>query len=435
MNKILLTSSLLILVAACQPPDDGGAESTTDDLRGFCTWRVKGRVQVEEEETQGTPKLRDLDGIDVRGQASLLNNGGMVYWGKVRTDASGRFEYATTRTCARRRIETSVRFHGHALTVNEPQAIDWIDVHEDGAKRSAGTIDLGNIRFSSDAPRATLRRVINRRLATTWYIVRTLMGALAKRSSWLAFQDHIHVRYPAWTPSGQSWAEGLTMTAYIQSGNGTDHWNIGTILHEVMHLWNYQHNSGTTNWAAAVWGDQSTHGFQESPNVAFHEGFASFARDALIHELWGDEMPGPPTRWWLTQKNLSSLDVLERNDDGVRYGLYWLVASHFYNRVAGIGAVNAQGIEADLVAVDRDCPATPHIDIWDVLEVFRAHPSAGWAKDWEVGNTSFGLRRFYQRAADILPQFTEDMSLLYLRMLDATDTVEPASACSLRRGR
>jgi hypothetical protein len=48
--------------------------------------------------------------------------------------------------------------------------------------------------------------------------------------------------------SGIAYANGITRCAYIHSG----WWNVQTVLHEVVHLWNYDHNPGTANWFGAV---------------------------------------------------------------------------------------------------------------------------------------------------------------------------------------
>ena len=74
--------------------------------------------------------------------------------------------------------------------------------------------------------------------------------------------------------SGEPWARGvLADNVYITPGT----YNLVTLVHEVMHLWNYQHNAGVSNWLGAVWGDSDTAGHQEQPNIAFHEGFAEYA--------------------------------------------------------------------------------------------------------------------------------------------------------------
>lgn len=59
----------------------------------------------------------------------------------------------------------------------------------------------------------------------------------------------------------------------------------------MMHLWNYDHNTGTANWLAAVAcpPDLSTHGKAEQRPIAFQEAFAKYAEQALLHELWGGE--------------------------------------------------------------------------------------------------------------------------------------------------
>ena len=85
--------------------------------------------------------------------------------------------------------------------------------------------------------------------------------------------------YPAHVITGTSYANGLTRMIYLHQGQPDDDWQPDTVLHEFMHLWNYDHNHGTINWLGAVCSlrgehpiDLTTHNTQENPNVAFAEG-------------------------------------------------------------------------------------------------------------------------------------------------------------------
>ena len=54
----------------------------------------------------------------------------------------------------------------------------------------------------------------------------------------------------------------------------------------------------------------------------------------------------------------------------------------------------------------------------------------GWSKKWEVGNSSYGVRRFFQRASDILDSFSDEARQLMLDVLDPSDTVQMVDRCA-----
>jgi hypothetical protein len=183
-----------------------------------------------------------------------------------------------------------------------------------------------------------------------------------------------------------------------------------------MHLWNYDHNSGMTNWLAAILGDSSTHSFQENPNVAYHEGFAEYAMEDIFHEIWGWDKIDFMSRTDLDSAGLTSPSILEGNDDGVRAALHLLTAKNLYPSSTFM----------------KTCRNSPNITFWDVLSVFEESPSDGYSTEWPVGSSSVGVLDFFERSADILNHFTDDDLELYLDLLDADGTGDENDACSAR---
>ncbi|MDN5858476.1 MAG: hypothetical protein L0H84_07620 [Pseudonocardia sp.] len=162
------------------------------------------------------------------------------------------------------------------LAVNTPpidgvSSDDWYRVLDTPAKVGGPTVDLG------------VRDNVGR--AATWYIVTSVMDRLASRPG-LGFTKSIAVAYPARVGSGSSYANGITRTAYIQH-DVPDAQFVDMVVHEVMQLWNYQHNTGVANWVAAVCFDGDTHGLQEQPAIVIHEGSAEWAKNELMTQLWG----------------------------------------------------------------------------------------------------------------------------------------------------
>src|SRR5262249_1282519 len=154
---------------------------------------------------------------------------------------------------------------------------------------------------------------------------KTSMDALKSRGGGIQFTNSINVAYPANVISGTSYANGVTRTAYIHRNSKTDQGNVDTVLHEVMHLWNYQHNTGTSNWIQAAMSGNSTHEFQEKAAIGFHEGFAEWGKNALMSELFGRKAVLPANRFSLAANGLNTVETLERNDNGVTHGLHLLI--------------------------------------------------------------------------------------------------------------
>ena len=134
---------------------------------------------------------------------------------------------------------------------------------------AGNALDLGN---------ATLRRQ-----ALIWYVLRTAIDRLESEDAWFAMNGKIAAIYPAHVVSDRGRAvlrQRADPDDLPAPGPARHDWQPDVVLHEFMHLWNYDHNTGTINWVGALCSrrgnpiDLSTHAYQENPNVAFAEGFA-----------------------------------------------------------------------------------------------------------------------------------------------------------------
>jgi hypothetical protein len=263
-----------------------------------------------------------------------------------------------------------------------------------------------------------------------------VINRLTSADPWFTFKRQITIAYPAKVVSGVSYANGVTRTAYIHKTDKSDQWDVDTVLHEMMHLWNYDHNYGVSNWLQAVC-DGNTHSFQEKPAIAFHGGFAEYAKDDLLHQVWGLSKMQPLNRRSLRNgrgQDLTSFAVVEGSDDGVTNGLHLLTTPSIYTRTFGTRTSRTPtGSTAGTLTASQQagmsCPVSPNITFWDVLRVFKPAPEANWNTAWQVGNQSYGLGRFFERAEDILAQLDPDTKTMYLSLLDASATTEPQDRC------
>ncbi len=407
------------------------------------TWQVSGKVMLEENETEGQKKSRALAGVEVKVSASLTAG---VYdsWGTTRTKADGSFTLKETISVLfpekPRKFRVRVCLDSDKLAVTtgllaDPLAGDWITIYESDGKLEGPRVNIGTRTFKAGA-KDDLGDLERRRQAIAWYVCRTIMEALTAKDKWLGFQKKVTIVYPARVVSGIPYANGVTRMAYIHSTKGNDWWSLSTLVHEFMHLWNYQHNHGTSNWLQAIC-DGSTHSYQEKPAIAFHEGFAEYAMEDMLHQLWQHDKVQPWNRKNFKNgdgQRLDSLATVEGSDDGVTNALHLLTTPDIYTRFFGTrtsaepAATNGKeaGYKTPSGVV---CPKSPNLTLWDVLKVFKPAPTSGWKNEWEVGNSAYGVVRFFERASDVLPRFDTETKDLYLKLVDPSSTAEPQDRC------
>jgi len=409
------------------------------------TWTITGRLTVEENEVNGSGQLMTRPLANVEIEVSASNFGAYASWGTVRTDSDGYFMLKETKDQSKRKIKVKARFADSELEINTgalANAADFlspaIEVFEHGNEVEGPTINIGTRCFKAGAG-GELGDRDNRRRATAWYVCKTLINTFQAKDAYFDFKGKVKVIYPANVVSGLCYANGITRSVYMHSTNAKDLWDVQVLIHEFMHLWNYDHNYGTANWFGAVFcpPDLNTHSQAERRPIAFHEGFADFAAWELLHELWGDEPNStrtkqlPYTRYALVHDlHLDTVDEVEQNDKGVYRALCLLAGRAIFARRFGDKdtrlSTNPYPEKVDTSGLN--CPENPKLTIWDVLKVFQANPAKGYSTEWQVGNNDYGVRRFVDRASglDILDDATKD---LLLSLIDPNSREEPQARC------
>ncbi len=409
------------------------------------TWLVSGQVQVAvDETTESRERVRgtfNVAGIEVEVFGSLLNSGGFASWGKTTTNSNGEFSLSESIAVfpeKPRHRRVKARFSGKNLEVStgtlaDAFASDWYTVYQSDSKHERPTINISRRVFRSVGG-GDLGSQRPYRQATAWFVCTRIMDELVRRDAWFAFKKKITMVYPANVVSGVPYANGVTRCAYIHHKGSNDWWTLDTLIHEMMHLWNWDHNSGTSNWLQAIC-DGDTHSFQEKPAIAFHEGFAEYAKDDILHEIFGTDKVEPLNRHSYRNgrdQALTSLAVVEGSDDGVINALHLLTTPNIYTRTFGTRAsTTPAGTTAGTTSTTGGtCPTPPNLTFWDVLRVFKPAPESGWKTAWQVGTASYGIVRFFERASDILRNFDTETKDVYLALIDPSSTVEPQSRCS-----
>ena len=175
--------------------------------------------------------------------------------------------------------------------------VDWITVHEDRKnedKEDNGVVDFGNLIFESPGDEE-LGGTIQRRHADLWALSKKLINKLADFGPSLGFIEKkpIAIKYPHKSPLigdriEQAYADPLNNVVFLIQNSQRDSFDLETAMHELLHLWTYQHCSGENKlaWQLIVHG--STHdGKQAKTWTAFHEAWAEFAKTELHRQMFG----------------------------------------------------------------------------------------------------------------------------------------------------
>jgi hypothetical protein len=436
-------------------------------------WKISGRLLVRETETDGDVHDRPLKGIEVKVSASdISGDGPWTRWGIATTDADGDFELNQKNNGADRFIRVEARLVADDLEVNDSKLDDltsldlldenWRTVWRSNGQVTGPDVDTG-FRIFGGSTSFDLGDETYRRQALIWYVLRTTLDRFGREDPWFVLKGKYAAIYPAHTLGGTSYTNGITRMSYLDVGGDGIDWQPDTVLHEFMHMWNYDHNTGTINWFGAVCSlrghhpvDLSTHGFQENRNVAFAEGFSEWAQNALLAELWGKRLNRPYNRRTLAVDPdpdpehrlyrdpslvLTTLEMVQRSDKGVDSVLRLL---HTVDPNGWWGALfgtrdtypdhrlyeNEVGVKPSLA--DRAVPpGKDHLSVWEVMRAFRASPGTKWDSDLQVGNVDYGIMRFVDRVVDIY-MLGEETRVMLERCADPLATDEPYEALEIK---
>lgn len=423
-------------------------------------WRISGRLIARDDLTNPIPppppviagapasshfaavRPKPLIGITV-----LLCNGDNVL-ASSHADEQGNFLIEKDMSDRARRLSVEIAFVSDDLSITahkKDSDVVRFSVYEDEERSAETTRSLGDLYFHPDSAHEALADRRNNSRALLWYAAMTLIRRLRRTDPWLAFGGRIRIQWPAPTAFNASYATHIVnrRVGLDNDLTNTDPQLMITLLHEMMHIWNYDHNKGVTAWHKGIcsrrFGFEGTAGRQEWPNIAFHEAFSEFAAEELLHELFGRERPLPFRRAFITQSvspPLTSLADSERSQNGVRSALRCLVTPNlerYQFGAASDGVSPSEITERDFLRPDIVCPKWPAFTIWEILKLFRGRPGSDFPTDWEVGDKNYGIRRFLRRAAVLAPtRVSDEIRQMIVDLIDPTNINEPTTLCSRR---
>lgn len=414
----------------------------------MASWELSGCLQVRESLT-GTAgstvvsNVRELAGVRVVISATTT---GTIWnqWCDVRTAADGTFRCVLDKSDASRRFKIVVFLEDDLLRVMRPRFLRTgheegegetapIEVWKDDSKRDNGRFDAITL---DDGAAGNEERNHGRR-AALWYVARKVQNTLAARDAWLGFAKQLTIVHPS-IMNTMSSGNRVHIAADWRAPNNPSY-NITDVVHEVMHIWNYQHNHGVAaDWVCGLFG---THNRQEPRNMAFHEGFAQWASHVLRQLLWAGTSHLPNNRHFIAtddQFRIADLKEFEKKDDCVTGALHLLIHPHGDRLLFGTRTSPPLSTTSSLVvevppapvSLAMTCP-TSKLDLWDVLLAFRGGQHPNWPTDWQVGNGTFGLLRFFDRVSDVCPgKFPQATKDVYVGLLDPNGTDELRDHCT-----
>jgi len=416
-----------------------------------CSYTVSGKVRVnhqlnELQDAYGTSPLRGIQ-VRISGKAKVLGTWGWYNsWDTVTTNDEGEFSLTKSKWCYDRRFKVEVKFDDselevrHATSTTSLTKVLWYVVEDETASEAhdANTenINLGTFTFGSTGQH-DLNETEPRAHADIWVAYKDVINLMKDYGSKYEFTSQIKVKYPhdGIVEDGieGNYANPLTQVIYIISNSSSDSFNMGTLFHELMHVWAYQHSTGESVLATYLIAHGTTHGFVSNPAISFHEGFASYGNEELQAALYGESTYLPYSREGMTgTKDFFSLEDLELHDDGVLSALRLLslddVTDYEFGEEYISGTYDTYVTEKQLMFL-ASCDA-PDLSFKQVLRVFSTKASAGY--DDVIDADEMNVTDFYTRAADILNDFSEDDASTYLELTDPESTLQPEDAyCTL----
>lgn len=261
----------------------------------------------------------------------------------VRTEHDGRFSATINKNCAPRQFMIKARFHDPELEIRHAQAaqdplrkkVKWYKVYqESGSDSGQGDVnETLTLRFSRAGDLALDDREPWYH-AEIWSLYKTAIDQMASYGSRMEFEKQFAVKYPH-NVNRNSYARPVNIPAvgldvsYLVKNSGHDAGqDIEIMLHELMHIWAYQHSIMEDQMAyhlveefaeSVVGGDApSTHGMVDHSYVAWHEGFAEWAMEIVAKEISPNrsDTHEPWSTAALSSAGASTFDEVDRLDDG-----------------------------------------------------------------------------------------------------------------------
>lgn len=329
------------------PGPAAGASAGPGPGEAACTYNFEVGLRVRHQlaalqDSAAMGATSPLEDVRVRVSARVRAPGAWWKpWETVRTDEDGETGIIMLdRSCRpKREYRIRVMFRSDELEVRQGSAgtpgtrkVRWYTIARGDLPTSSETIDL-DAEFAPGGDRALGDRE-PRHHAEIWALYRKTIDHMEETyGSRFAFENKVKVKYPH-TPvfpnRRTSYANPTTKVVYLVRNDSVDAGeNVGTMLHELMHIWAYQHSRGEGVLSSYfLTHGFETHGVVQNDAVAFHEAFAEYAEQVLQGEMLsrGNFPREPRTHPWLrSYDGATTAERVLRADQGWRH-LFALMA-------------------------------------------------------------------------------------------------------------
>lgn len=417
---------------------------TADSAMAECTYTIKGKLAVQHQLSElvtayGTSPLKGVK-VQISGKAKVMGVWGWyAVWDEVTTNSLGEFSLTQSKACYDHRYKIEVKFQGddlevrHETSTSSTTKVKWYLIFEDETvDHGPGTLDVGTRTFSSGAPRELSLKEA-RDHADIWVAYQKAIEKINGYGPDRAFTSQIRVKFPhnsdvVSDTVEASYANPATQVIYIFES----HFNIGTLYHELMHIWAYQHVSGELGLAWELMQNGSTHGLVDEPWVAFHEGFAEYGSDKLQELIFGESARLPYNRERLTRgisgTPLTSINLVQRHDMGWWSAFHIMTTASLGNYTFKTAWTGGTAYTPSYIVPREQTPIVyscnpPSLTFAQVLRVFVANSTAGYPNN--LTQDEMLVARFYDRAADILTNLSLADSDSFLDLLNPAGTTQP----------
>lgn len=414
------------------------AMSIAQEAQADCTYTIRGNVKVAHQIGELSSTLGAESPLhNVQVKVSAQKKVGFVWgwfseWETVRADEDGYFSVTKTKNCAKRRFKVKVKFDDdemeirHETSTSSLTKVKWYTVYEDSGDvyRDSTTVNLGDLTFESGG-NDDLGEFEPRRHADIWVLYHMAFDEMADYGH--PFEDKIKIKYPhdgvAPDDPEASYANPLNDVIYIvKNTDGDAGDDADTLLHELMHIWAYQHSEGENAMAGYLVThlQRGTHDLVDQSYVAFHEGFAEYGQHVLMEDLFGVERPLPYSRDELADRGLVDQETVQFMDIGWESAFLLLALEDLDSYDFGVTTtrIGERGLR-----LFKQCDDVTKIGFRRLLRVFNADSGAGYSADIDTDEMNFD--DFFDRAKAILSQYDAVDEDVHMLLLDPESDFEP----------
>ena len=261
--------------------------------------------------------------------------------------------------------------------------------------------------------------------ADIWVLYHMVIDTMADFGPDLGFRSRVKVKYPhdgiVEDGAEESYANPLNMMIYIESnGDEDDGTDIDTLVHELGHIYLYQHSRLEDAMAAylVTHAKRGTHDIVDYSFVAYHEGAAEFFKEQVLSLMLGHTPAMPRSRAGMRRLSLADLDDVEHFDDGWT-SLFTLLTLDDVWRYEFRTSNSFLGELRSLPFWAFTC-REPRLTFEEWLRVQEGDDGVGLTRQIGIGEMNF--RDFFRRAGLVGDDLTAADRVTYTDMLDPQST-------------